>query len=257
MVQRLTDGILFAGHATAVIELGGVRLITDPLMRRHVLGLLRLHHPAPGELSEGIDAVLISHLHHDHLDPRSLARIGRSIPIVAPRGAASWLHRKGFAGVTGLLPGESASVGAVTVRAVEAAHDAGRALSRLSAVPLGYVLEGRSRIYFAGDTGLFDGMTELGPIDVAMLPIWGWGPRLGDGHMDPEQAALAAAMIRPRTVVPIHWGSLAPHGGTRLWPWLLERPAREFAEALAREAPGVALEVLRPGERLPLGPAPA
>ena len=116
---------------------------------------------------------------------------------------------------------------------------------------VGYVVEGPSSVYWAGDTALFDGMRDLATdLDVAVLPIWGWGPKLGPGHLDPEAAAKALAMLRPRFAVPVHWGTLAPLGAKRLWPWLFERPAREFVEWAARLAPEVEVRVLKPGETL-------
>jgi L-ascorbate metabolism protein UlaG (beta-lactamase superfamily) len=121
---------------------------------------------------------------------------------------------------------------------------------------VGYVVEGPKRVYCAGDTALFDGMRDLAEdLDVAVLPIWGWGPNLGPGHLDPERAAKALAMLRPRFAVPVHWGTLAPLGARWLWPWMFERPGREFAEWAHRLAPEVAVRVLEPGQTLRLDEA--
>jgi hypothetical protein len=80
---------------------------------------------------------------------------------------------------------------------------------------MGHVLEAcGTRVYASGDTDLFDGMSALGPLDVALLPVWGWGPTLGPGHLDPARAALAVERLRPRVAVPVHWGSLALTGLT-------------------------------------------
>src|SRR5262249_62274960 len=83
---------------------------------------------------------------------------------------------------------------------------AARRLPGAPADGLGFVLEG---VYFAGDTDLFDGMADIGAVglDVALLPIWGWGPRLPRGHLDPERAAEATRLLAPRVVIPIHWGT--------------------------------------------------
>ena len=250
----MSDEILFGGHATALLALGGTRIVTDPLLRGPLRGLLRRHSGATLAELGRVDAVLISHLHHDHLDLPSLRRIGPGVPIVGPPGAAAFLAARGFDDTRELAPGEALDVGGVTVRAVAAAHEGGRTFSRVDSGAVGYLLEaGAGRFYFAGDTGPFDGMADLGgDIRVALLPIWGWGPTLGEGHLDPRSAARAAAMIDPEVVVPIHWGTLAPVGGLALWPWLHDRPANEFTEALAAAAPGVRACVLRPGERLPL-----
>jgi L-ascorbate metabolism protein UlaG (beta-lactamase superfamily) len=243
--ERLT----YVGHATALVELDGARLLTDPVLRGRV-GPLRRHGapPAPG-LTRGLDAVLISHLHHDHADLPSLRRIGRDVPLLVSPGAGELLVRRGFAAVSELAPGQSVRVGAVTVTATEAWHPGGGRFERRSEA-VGFLLSGgRRRVYFAGDTDLFDGMEALaGELDLALLPIWGWGPTLGAGHLDPERAARAAALLSPRIAVPIHWGTLYPLGLARLRPEPLRAPPREFAARARELAPQVEVRVLAPGE---------
>ncbi len=78
--------VRYVGHATVVVDLGGVRLLTDPLLRNRVAHLRRAAKVDPAAL-RGVDAVLISHLHYDHLDLPSLQRLGREMPVVAPHGA--------------------------------------------------------------------------------------------------------------------------------------------------------------------------
>jgi L-ascorbate metabolism protein UlaG (beta-lactamase superfamily) len=249
------SSVTFVGHATVELELDGTRLLTDPLLGRN-LGLLLRRAPLPdvAHLS-GVDAVLVSHMHLDHLDLRSLRRLGR--PIVAPRAAADLLRKHRFEDVTEMACGDTLSIGDATVRAVHAKHGANRLFGRgpEGSEPLGYVIEGAgTRTYFAGDTDLFDGMRDLGPgIDLALVPIWGWGPRLGSGHLDPETAAQALALIRPRLAIPIHHATLSLPGSSRLWPWLLTRPAEEFVAAAAERAPDVEVRVLRPLETTTLG----
>ena len=245
--------ITYAGHATALIEMGEARLLTDPLLRKHLLFVLRRHSRVDRDALGRVDGVLISHLHRDHLDLASLRKIGRSVPIVAPPESAEFFARHGFENVTELSPGETGTLAGAEVRAVEAKHDPGRMFGFGKGGVVGYVIEGPSRVYWAGDTALFDGMQDLATdLDVAVLPIWGWGPKLGPGHLDPEAAAKALAMLRPRLAVPVHWGTLAPLGAKRLWPWLFERPAREFVEWAGRLAPEVEVRVLKPGECLRL-----
>ena len=239
----MPDGITYLGHATVGLRLDGTSLLTDPVLRRRV-GLLRRHGPEP-RVPERLDAVLLSHLHRDHADLPSLRRLDGSTPILAPPGAALFLAQRGFGAVRELGPRGSAEVGALTVSAVEAVHG-GRGSRGAGAV--GFLVEGSRRIYFAGDTDLFPGMAELGPVDVALLPIWGWGPNLGPGHMNPERAARAAALIEPRVVVPIHWGTLYPWRLERVRPGPLTGPPRAFAYWLQRLAPQVELRVLEPGE---------
>jgi L-ascorbate metabolism protein UlaG (beta-lactamase superfamily) len=238
--------LTFVGHATVAVDLDGTRLLTDPFLRTR-LGPLRRHGPpvTPAALQD-VDAVLISHLHRDHADLPSLRRIG-DVPMLVPVGAAGFFDRRGFRSVSELAIGESAQLGAVTVTAVQAVHDSRRKGSP-DAGAIGFLLSGRRRIYFAGDTDLFDGMRSLGGIDLALLPIWGWGPSLGPGHMDPERAARAAALIEPKIVIPIHWGTLYPRFLHRLRPRPLSDPPRELARWMKELAPQVELRVLAPGE---------
>ena len=136
--------------------------------------------------------------------------------------------------------GEEIQIGALTVRAVPAEHDTGRLPFGARAEPLGYVIEGAGRsVYFAGDTDVFAGMAELAPVDVALLPIWGWGPTMGPGHMDPGRAAEAAALLGARLAIPIHWGTYYPvHLGLRGPPGFLETPPPLFEQAMREHVAG-------------------
>jgi L-ascorbate metabolism protein UlaG (beta-lactamase superfamily) len=118
---------------------------------------------------------------------------------------------------------------------------------------VGFVVEGKRRVYFAGDTELFPGMADLAEaLDVALVPVSGWGPSLGAGHMDPAQAAEAIAMLRPRLGVPIHWGTFLPLGLGRRHAHLLHDPPREFAAHVATLAPATRVAILAPGSSLEL-----
>jgi L-ascorbate metabolism protein UlaG (beta-lactamase superfamily) len=241
--------ITWVGHATALLDLDGVRLLTDPVLRDRMGPLVRVVPPVAAETGERIDAVLLSHLHADHADLPSLRRLGGS-QVLAPRGAGRWLVAAGVPNVTEIGVGEEHAVGGVRVSAVQATHDPRRWPWRgPRAEPVGYVVRGSRSAYFAGDTDLYEGMSSLaGTIDVALLPVWGWGATLGPGHLDPEAAAEAAALVAPRVAVPIHWGTLAP---MRPLPRLDDqrRPAREFHDHAGRLAPGVEVRVLAPGDR--------
>jgi L-ascorbate metabolism protein UlaG (beta-lactamase superfamily) len=240
--------IEFVGHATVVVDLDGVRLLTDPLLRNRVAHLRRAV-PVDAKALRGVDAVLISHAHYDHLDLPSLEKLGKKIPIVVPRGLGGLLRKRKFESVLEVSVGETFSVGALEIRTVRAAHDRGRGPFGASADPLGYVVRGSSSVYFAGDTDLYDGMAELGPVDVGLIPIWGWGPGLGAGHLDPARAAEAVALIRPGRVIPIHWGTYFPmHLGLRGRPGFVQLPPVQFLAELAKAAPGVPVTVLQPGE---------
>src|SRR4051812_2723174 len=116
----------YVGHATVLIDVAGVRLLTDPLLRNRVAHLRRAARVDHAALT-GVSAVLISHLHYDHLDLPSLERLGREIPVVAPHGAGALIRRKaGVKHVLEIRPGEQIEIGGVTIRATPADHDTGR-----------------------------------------------------------------------------------------------------------------------------------
>ncbi len=150
--------------------------------------------------------------------------------------------------------GETISVGDVELTGVRAVHDGYRDRHRGAEIePLGYLIRrGGRTVYFAGDTDLFPEMSELGPVDVALLPIWGWGPSVGAGHLDPERAARALEMVRPRLAVPIHWGTFYPAGLRRLRPEPLAEPPANSSGLANRLAPEVEVRVLQPGSETSL-----
>jgi len=228
------------GHSTVLVELDGARVLTDPVLRRRV-GHLRRAEAVEPEAITPVDGILISHVHWDHLDLPSLDGLGSDTRVVVPRGAASLLERRGFTDVVEIGEGQRADVNGLAVRATHAAHSAARGPLGVRAPSLGYLLGDRRRVYFAGDTDLFAGMAGLADcLQVALLPIAGWGPRLPPGHLDPERAATALRMLRPRIAVPIHWGTYRPfygHGPTGA-------PEDEFARRAAQVVPDVEVRVL-------------
>jgi len=247
--ERLT----WVGHATVLIEMDGVRLLTDPVLRDRLLHLRRHSASSSPEVAERLDAVLISHLHADHLDGPSLRRVDHDATLVVPCGGARSVRRHAFARTVELAPGEHVAIGALTVTAVPAVHDGRRWPGTRAAETVGFVVSGSRRVYFAGDTDVFDEMRAFaGELDVALLPVWGWGPSLGPGHMDPEAAARAAELLGPHVAVPIHWGTLFPAGLARRRGTFLVEPPRAFARHVAAHAPNVRVEILQPGETLDL-----
>ena len=244
--------ITWIGHATVLIELDGARVLTDPVLGGWAGPLRRMApSPAPEASAANADVVLVSHLHADHADLPSLRRLERA-RMVVPHGAGKWLGKRGIPDVTELRPGEELQAGPLRVEATFAAHQGRRHPLAIDVPPVGFVVRGSRTVYFAGDTDLFVAMADLaGTIDVALLPVWGWGRSLGPGHLDPERAAQAAARIAPRVAIPIHWGTFS-------LPWPYPRlsdpraPARAFATAVARIAPAVDVRVLQPGERVEL-----
>ena len=238
--------LTWLGHATVLIELDGVRVLTDPVLRRRLAHLERAEAVADAALPP-LDLVLISHVHYDHLDRPSLRRLGeRAARVAVPVGAAPLVRGTGVGEVVELGEGDQLEVGTLRVRATYAEHRASRHPLAPELPCLGFVVEGSRRVYFAGDTDLFDGMDDLaGGLDVALLPVAGWGPRLPPGHLDPAGAAEAARRLRPRVAIPIHWGTLKP---------LYRRThysgdaAEQFGAHVREVAPDVEVRVLGVGE---------
>lgn len=249
----MTSTISYLGHGTIVIEMDGVRLLTDPVLRWR-LPLLTRHGPTPDlGVVRGLDAILISHLHLDHVNPRSLRLLPRDTPLVVPAGAGSILRPYRFKDVRELRQGESLRFGALTVTATPANHTGKRYPWGRLADALGYLIRGSFTIYFAGDTGLFDSLGDLsGDLDVALLPIWGWGLRLPDDHLSPETAARALQILRPRLAIPVHWGTFLPLGLGGLYRRNLVDPPKDFVRFAQRYAPAVRTLVLPPGDSIAL-----
>jgi L-ascorbate metabolism protein UlaG (beta-lactamase superfamily) len=215
------------------------------MLRSRVLHLRRFAPAAADDLQ--VDVVLISHVHWDHLDVPSLDLLGRDVLVVVPRGAGLLLPRRRFPNVAEVAAGETMTIDGAKVRATEAAHRVGAWERRAAPPAIGFVVEGAQSVYFAGDTDLFDGMASLAPhLDVALLPVAGWGPRLPAGHLDPSGAARALRLLRPEVAIPIHWGTYGPiwrRKGTST-----AAPPNEFRRFAATIAPAVDVRVLQVGE---------
>jgi L-ascorbate metabolism protein UlaG (beta-lactamase superfamily) len=254
--------ITWWGHATVAIDDGGTTLLTDPVLRSRLAHLYRRRGPAPRLAAP--NAVVISHLHADHCDLGSLRGLPASTTLIVPRGAAAFLDRKlgGGRDLVEVVAGDEVAVGRLRVHVVPAVHPAGRAPgSRVRAAAVGYLVKGKRTAYFAGDTGLFDGMSGFGPVDIALVPVWGWSWTLGPGHLGPEEAAEAVRRVAPGWAVPIHWGTLWPVGCARMRPDRFTEPGPEFARFTAEKAPAVRVRVLPPGSSLQVddaagGPGP-
>ena len=239
--------VTWLGHATADVSLGGVRVLTDPVLRDRVAHLRR--HSDAAVLAPGsIDAVVRSHLHHDHLDIPSLRRLPAGTPLIVPKGSAKLVARAAPGDVVEMVPGDEIDVNGMRITAVSADHRPNRTLRRVSGQPIGFVLEKDGGVvYFPGDTDLHEMMADLPAPDVALLPIWGWGRTLGPGHLDPQRAAQAAALLRAGMVLPIHWGTFAPVALRSAAPEWLSKPADEFRTAMDRHSPDTVVSLVLPG----------
>lgn len=225
-------------------------------MLRDRVTFLQRHgdNPAPQMLSERPpDVVLISHLHYDHADLASLRMLPRGTPVVAPRGSGLYLARGSGLEICEVRAGDRLRVADVEITAVPAAHGKGLSLPLPATDCLGYAARNRLSVYFAGDTDLFEEMHDVGrefDLDLALLPVWGYGHSLGSGHLNPRTAAEALLRLKPRVAVPIHWGAMRLPGPHALWKSVgyLKRPPRIFAEHASLLSPGTDVRILQPGE---------
>jgi L-ascorbate metabolism protein UlaG (beta-lactamase superfamily) len=161
----------------------------------------------------------VSHLHPDHLDLHSLERLPghQELLVMVPRGSGRLLTRRGFPSVAEVEAGDELQIGALRVRATHAEHGGARLPFWATVPALGYVVTGSRRVYFAGDTGIFDGMANIDrALDVALVPVGGWGPLAPSwerfpwaipGHLDSRSDAEALRLLQPLLAVPIHWGT--------------------------------------------------
>ncbi|MGF0116417.1 MBL fold metallo-hydrolase [Promicromonospora sp. Marseille-Q5078] len=261
------------------------RLVTDPLLRRHA-GVLRRRGGRPEEVAwRGADAALLSHLHHDHAELGSLRLLG-DVPVLTAGANARWLRGKGLRGV-GLEPPAAApghdgagahgvahgvaqgradggsdaawhGVAGVRVRLTTAVHG-DRPMPHRPNAATGHLVRlpaagsGRgATVWAVGDTEHYPGIGRVrelagGRVDVALVPVSGWGPRLSGGHLGPMGAAEVCAEVRPRVAIPVHWGTLHVPGGRNLPRGWMDHAGAAFAAAARRVAPGVRVVVLEPG----------
>jgi L-ascorbate metabolism protein UlaG (beta-lactamase superfamily) len=236
--------ITWMGHATSIVEIDGVRILIDPVWDERASptnwsGPKRFFAP-PLELSAlpGLDAVIISHDHYDHLGAGTIRAM---VQLAAVQGAR-WIAPLGVGGLLqqlGVPEGQclelnwmdSAQVGAVRVTALPARHFSGRSLfNRLETLWASFALAGpQHRLYYGADSGEWPGFTEIGerfgPFDLAMLEIGAFDPLWADIHMGPEGAVRSLhALGGQALLMPIHWGlfDLALHHWKQpietIWP---------------------------------------
>jgi L-ascorbate metabolism protein UlaG (beta-lactamase superfamily) len=248
--------ITWLGHSTVVIDVDGIRLIADPLLRANA-GILRRRGDPPQQTAwAGADAVLLSHLHHDHAELASL-RLLADAPILAAPDNAAWLCRRGLngrgineSGWTHIRQGNE-----VYVKPAPAVHQA-RPMPHRPNAACGHLIAAPSgTVWVAGDTELFAGLASLaetagGPIDAAIVPVGGWGPRLSKGHLGPQEAAEACRMVGASWAIPVHWGTLHVPGGQLFPKGWMDYAGPAFAASMAVESPGCRVAVLAPGESI-------
>jgi L-ascorbate metabolism protein UlaG (beta-lactamase superfamily) len=226
-----SDGVTWLGHATAVIELGGARVLVDPLFRGRA------------RKAGAVDAVLITHSHVDHLSRFTLKAIDRAAQLVVPKGAAPIVADLGFSRVTEVEPGDALDLAGMEVHAVPTRHDNGRWTKRDHPICTGYVVRrGATAIHHAGDVDVsdhdvFDAIGKQFTLAATLLPIGGmlpvWWYRMRRNHkdkgvhIDPDRALELHDRLGASALVPIHWGTVHLRLG------LPSMPARRLVKVAA------------------------
>jgi len=243
------------GHSTVHLHIDGTRVLTDPVWGPRAsplswAGPRRWYAPViPLAEMPRPDAVVISHDHYDHLDrPTLLAMRDWDVRFVVPLGVGARLVGWGIpaARITELDWWESTTVGSLEITCTPARHASGRTLfDKDRTLWAGYAFRGPAhRVYFSGDTGLFNGLeaigARLGPFDLTLIEAGAYGAAWPDWHLGPEQAVEAHGRVKGRVMLPIHWGlfDLAAHGWTE--------PVERVLEAA--RARGASVVVPRPGQ---------
>jgi L-ascorbate metabolism protein UlaG (beta-lactamase superfamily) len=247
------------GHASVTVEIGGVRIGVDPLLSDRLIHLRR-RGASPGGGASQADVVLISHLHGDHLHVPSLRRFGPGLTLVLPKGGEPVVKSLADPDLRPVVPGDVVEVAGARIEVLEAAHDgtrSGKVPSRISGPALGFRVEAGGRsFWFPGDTELHEAMSRVAPVDLALVPIGGWGPTLGDGHMSPEHGAESVARVGATWSIPVHWGTFWPVGLERLMPRnhhnLFVTPGDRFVEAVRDQHVATEVVMPAPGERVVL-----
>lgn len=255
--------VTYIGHATLLIEMGAVRLLTDPNFDTKLGGFLpRVSAPGiPVDRLPRLDALLLTHAHADHLSFASLDALPRDIPLYAPPVIAQWLRRRGYGHAQELAPGENVHIGDVNVHAALATHRGNRyGFDRWRSAANMYLLDADSEsCFFAGDTALMPDthhlvegkLAETGRrLDVALLPIGyaPWWKRTGfrRGHLTHDDALTLFERLNGRVFVPYHWGTF--HHVTARAHDAINR----LVERLEAHHLRAAVRILEPGESLEL-----
>ncbi len=258
--------VTWIGHATVLLQMQGMNVLTDPIWSNTpspVRGIGPSRFVPPGLNLEDlprIDVVVISHNHYDHLDLPTLRALHERNPdtrFLVPLGNAELLRKEGISTVHALDWGEHTGIGPLRIYCLPAQHWSKRGLTdtRKALWASWAIVTHGSSVYFAGDTGYFDGFRQigaaLGPFDLAIMPIGAYAPRqmMELSHLNPEEAIQAANDIGARVAMGVHFGTFD------LSDEPLEEPPQRFQEAAKSTALGLGNAwVLKIGETRQLAP---
>ena len=237
------------GHATVLLRIGGMTLLTDPVFSPRVglgfglatAGPRRLQRAAVGLRDlPPVDVVLLSHAHFDHLDRPTLARLPKSSRVVTFAGVGDLVRDLGFADVTELIVGQIQQIDGVRITGLPTQHWGARTFYDTHRGHGAFLIEGGGRrVLYGGDTAYHDRWRGVGPVDLAILGIGAYDPYIA-AHATPEQALLMADHLAATHVLPIHHSTFK----------LSREPADEpITRLLAASAPNESRVVARtPGD---------
>jgi L-ascorbate metabolism protein UlaG (beta-lactamase superfamily) len=250
----VTGTLTWWGHSTSTWLDGGTTVLFDPVLTARLGHLRRVRGPVPPSDAALADLILISHLHGDHTHLPSLRLIPAPAVLIAPTGSRRLLKPIAARGLKlrEVEPGDQVEFGGLRIRVLAADHDGRRHPGSTHRGPaLGFLVEGSRRCWYPGDTGLRLAFEEMAPVDIALVPVGGWGPTLGQGHLDAQQAAEAVRRIDPEYAVPVHWGTWWPIGLPQRAD-LIDLPGLAFADHSARLAPSTSVHLLQHGQSVEL-----
>ena len=274
--ERMQPAVTWIGHATALVQAGGLNILTDPIFsdRASPVNFAGPRRAQPPGLTLAqlprIDVVLVSHNHYDHLDAPSVEslnlQVGGPPLFVVPLGLKAWLAERGIHQAVELDWWQSHRVGSTELMLAPVQHWSGRGLhDRMHTLWGGYaVFSPGLHWYFSGDTGYSKDFADLrqrlatrpggGDIDLALIAVGAYEPRwfMRSQHVNPVEAVMIHRDLGARQSLGIHWGTF------ELTDEALDEPPR--ALAAARAAAGLADDdffVLAVGETRRLAPRAA
>jgi L-ascorbate metabolism protein UlaG (beta-lactamase superfamily) len=246
--------ITWMGHSSLLIEMDGMRILTDPVWGDRASFLSwagpKRFFPAPLALDQlpPLDLILLSHDHYDHLDKPTIKKLTNGdTPIICSMGVGGIISKWGIARkrITEVDWMDTVPVGGLQLTAVPSRHFSGRGITnRNRTLWSAFVVKGpQHKIFFGADSGWFDGFREIGdtfgPFDLTTLEIGAYGDGWPDIHMGPDNASEAHLGLKGSIMMPIHWGTF----NLALHPW--REPVERILDISERK--NIQLFLPRPG----------